>query len=61
MDVNTPMEKKHFEGGLYAAYCIKMGDFHKWADFTKWVEQSKEYEYEKKKNPMVCLALWKNT
>ena len=47
-DLNIPSElqKKHFEGGLYAAHCIKMGDFHEWMLLDKWVKESREYEYD---------------
>jgi DNA-binding transcriptional MerR regulator len=46
MEVPAPLQKKHFEGGLYAAHCIKMGDFHEWQLLGKWVENSTEYEYD---------------
>lgn len=36
--------KKNFEGGMYAAHMIKMGDFHEWEWLVKWVENSEEYE-----------------
>lgn len=38
MDVPLPLEKKHLSGGLYAAHCIKMGDFYEWEWLCKWVE-----------------------
>jgi DNA-binding transcriptional MerR regulator len=44
MDVPAPLEKKHFAGGLYAAHCIKMGDFQEWGDFTQALMQSEEYK-----------------
>ena len=46
MDVNTPLEKKSFAGGLYAAYAIKMGDFHLWQPFYESVMKSEEYDYD---------------
>ena len=46
MEVTAPLQKKHFSGGLYAAHCIKMGDFHEWQLLGKWVENNTEYEYE---------------
>lgn len=46
LDVPAPLLKKHFDGGLYAAHCIKMGDFHEWQLLGKWVENSTEYEYD---------------
>jgi DNA-binding transcriptional MerR regulator/DNA gyrase inhibitor GyrI len=45
LEVPAPLQKKYFAGGLYAAHCIKMGDFHEWQLFGKWVENSTEYEY----------------
>ncbi|MDF2821279.1 MAG: MerR family transcriptional regulator [Clostridiales bacterium] len=46
MEVSEPGIKKHFEGGLYAAHCIKMGDFNEWPLFYKCVCESEEYERE---------------
>lgn len=46
LEVPKPLEKKQFSGGLYAAHCIKMGDFWEWAELGKWVENSLEYEYD---------------
>ena len=40
------LQKKHFAGGLYTAYCIKMGDFYKWQSFFEWVQKSDEYDYD---------------
>lgn len=47
-DVPKPLEKKILEGGMYAVYCIKMGDFEKWPLLWKWVEASQEYDYDKR-------------
>lgn len=44
--VPAPLQKKHFDGGLYASHCIKMGDFHEWQLLGNWVENSTEYEYD---------------
>lgn len=44
MEVKTPFVKKRFAGGLYAAHCIKMGDFHEWATFVEALQKSTEYE-----------------
>lgn len=46
MEVTEPFEKKQFAGGLYAAHCIKMGDFHEWGVFFEQIKNSKEYEIE---------------
>ena len=45
-EVPAPLVKKCFQGGLYAAHCIKMGDFHEWPLLGKWVEDSDEFDYE---------------
>ena len=44
--VPAPLQKKEFKGGLYAAHCIKMGDFHEWQLLVQWVMSSNEYEYD---------------
>lgn len=44
LDIPTPLEKKHFAGGLYAAHCIKMGDFQEWAAFFEVMKKDEEYE-----------------
>lgn len=44
--VESPLIKKEFPGGLYAAHCIKMGDFHEWMSFSEQIKASKEYEME---------------
>ncbi len=46
LDVPQPLVKKHFAGGLYAAHCINMGDFHEWKLLVQWVENSTEYEFD---------------
>ncbi len=46
LDIPAPLQKKHFEGGLYAAHCIKMGDFHEWQLLGQWVMSNGEYEYD---------------
>lgn len=45
LEVPPPLQKKRFEGGLYAAHMIKMGDFHEWAWLDQWVRTNKEYAY----------------
>lgn len=46
MEVKEPFVKKSFSGGLYAAHCIKMGDFQEWATFLEAIQKSEEYEVE---------------
>lgn len=42
-DVPEPFQKKHFPGGLYAAHCIRMGDFQEWQLLDNWIQTSTEY------------------
>lgn len=37
MDVPSPLVKKHFDSGLYAAHTIVLGNFHEWDWLVKWV------------------------
>lgn len=46
MEVREPYVKKHFKGGLYAAHCIKMGDFQEWRTFIELMQKHEEYEIE---------------
>lgn len=43
MEVPAPLEKKKFQGGLYAAHTIKFPDFHEWDLLIKWVEENDKY------------------
>lgn len=45
LEVPEPLTKRHFEGGLYAAHAIKMGDFHEWQWLDEWVRSNGEYVY----------------
>lgn len=38
MDVPDYLEKKHFDGGLYAAHSIAMGNFNEWKWLSDWVD-----------------------
>lgn len=44
MDVTAPLTKKQFQGGLYAAHKIMLGDFHEWGWLKEWVARSDKYE-----------------
>ncbi len=44
MEVPAPLVKKYFEGGMYAAHMIKLGDFHEWKWLMNWVNESAKYE-----------------
>ena len=37
MDVPEPLVKKRFEGGLYAAHTITLGNFNEWEWLSNWV------------------------
>lgn len=43
MEVPEPLIKKHFEGGLYAAHTIVLGNFHEWQWLHEWVDKSNKY------------------
>lgn len=45
MDVPLPLEKKRFEGGLYAAHMISFGNFNEWDGMLSWLEESDRYEF----------------
>lgn len=44
LSVPVPLEKKRFAGGLYAAHCIRLGDFHEWQRLGEWLQSNGEYE-----------------
>ncbi|BBF43439.1 transcriptional activator tipA [Lachnospiraceae bacterium KM106-2] len=46
--VLEPLEKRQLPGGLYAVYCIPMGEFARWSDLYDWVNKSTEYELEQR-------------
>lgn len=44
MEVPEPLVKKHFPGGLYAAYAINFPDFFEWPFLFQWAERNEQYE-----------------
>ena len=44
MEVPEPLQKKRFEGGLYAAHVIQMGNFHEWEWLLKWAHENQRYD-----------------
>lgn len=44
MEVSAPLVKKHFDGGLYAAYTINFPDFYEWNFLKEWVKNSEKYQ-----------------
>lgn len=45
MIIPEPLMRKHFAGGLYAAYMIPFGAFEEWGRFAEWLQNSQTYEY----------------
>ncbi len=46
MDVPAPLVKKHFEGGLYGAHSIQMGNFHEWQQLFAWAKDNDSYVHD---------------
>lgn len=44
MEVASPLVKKHYDGGLYAAYTINFPDFYEWNFLKEWVKNSEKYQ-----------------
>lgn len=44
MEVPSPLVKKRFLGGLYAAHMIAFGEFQEWARLWQWVTTNEDYE-----------------
>ena len=44
MEVPAPLSKKHFDGGLYAAYTISFPDFWEWEFLKDWIKGSDRYQ-----------------
>lgn len=44
MELPAPLVKKHFSGGLYAAYTIHFPDFHEWNFLMEWVKNNEIYQ-----------------
>ncbi|MDE6622260.1 MAG: effector binding domain-containing protein [Lachnospiraceae bacterium] len=44
MEVPKPLVKKHFDGGLYAAYTINFPDFYEWNFLKEWVHKNEKYQ-----------------
>ena len=47
MEVNAPLIKQSYEGGLYAAYVLREWNFQRdWQLLTDWAVTNEKYEYE---------------
>jgi DNA-binding transcriptional MerR regulator len=44
LQVTAPIVRKSFDGGLYGAHAIQMGNFHEWQWLYEWVKASEKYE-----------------
>lgn len=45
MELPEPLEKKHFEGGLYAVMAIRFPEFYRWEELKNWaIHGQTEYE-----------------
>lgn len=44
MEVPAPLAKKHFPGGLYAAYGIQFPDFQEWEVLKNWARNNERYQ-----------------
>lgn len=45
MEVPSPLVKKRFAGGLYAAHMIPMGSFNEWEWLLEWVNGNEKYAF----------------
>ncbi len=55
MEVPTPIVKKIFEGGLYAAHMIPFGNFEEWGWLSEWVQNNPRYEGNSGKKGHECM------
>ena len=44
MEIPSPLEKKHFDGGLFAALAMPFPEFSLWQDLFDWVNQSELFD-----------------
>lgn len=46
LEVQSPLVKKHFAGGLYGAHAIQMGNFHEWRLLVDWAKENGDYDHD---------------
>lgn len=46
LEVPAPLTKKHFSGGLYAAYTSKPVSFDEWKPFGNWLLNNEDFGYD---------------
>ena len=44
MEIPSPLVKRHFSGGLYAAHVLRSWDFSDWQRLKEWVDASEKYD-----------------
>ena len=44
-EIPSPLVKKRFNGGLYAAHMIPFGAFEEWGWLMEWVQNNEKYEF----------------
>ena len=44
-EIPEALEKRKFQGGLYAAYTIYAGEWNKWEQLIAWLESNTKYEW----------------
>lgn len=44
MEVPSPLVKRQFKGGLYAAHVLRAWDFADWRWLKEWIEESEQYD-----------------
>ena len=45
-EVSNPLIKKHFKGGLYAAFTSKPVNFDQWKSFGNWLSGNGDFQYD---------------
>lgn len=48
LEVPAPLVKKRMLGGIYAAHCIRMGNFEEWEPFWQWTHNNDVCVYEER-------------
>lgn len=55
MEVDAPLMKKYFKGGLYAARMIPFGAFDEWDRLYEWVRDSEKYDFDLTEDGGECM------
>lgn len=54
MEVQAPLQKKQFAGGLYAAHMIPMGAFEEWEWLFDWIGRSESFAFDTERDNPDC-------